>query len=414
MSLYKRGSIWYYDFWFKGHRRNASTSQVTRSDAEQFERDIKRGLRRQLAGLEAPPAQAAPTFQDWAEVHYRERIRHITRPDFLEHSINVILRFWGTRPSDGGVPEEPYHDLRLDDPIREPVWIERFEAWMRARGSSPQTRNHYRSTLRGMYRTALLPAYRGSSGVSVNPFRDVARDSVSERTVTVSVEDLRKWLAAASYHVRLAVAIAALAPKLRLASVLALTWAEHIDAEFHYISVRRHKTATKVKRPQVVPISEQLRTILHDARLRTHTFVVEYRQRPIKSIRGGLQEAAKRAGLAYGRAGDGVTFHTLRHTAASLLAELGESEAIRKEVMGHRDIATTQRYTHLRPIHEIPAHERLAAAVPISDLVMDPRRRARNKPVGKSVGTLTDTDRQTPTKTGSLRQTLTGDENPAT
>ena len=124
-------------------------------------------------------------------------------------------------------------------------------------------------------------------------------------------------------------------------------------------------------------------------------------------------EAAKRAGLAYGRAGDGVTFHTLRHTAASLLAELGESEAIRKEVM-HRDIATTQRYTHLRPIHEIPAHERLATAMPIADLVMDPRRRARNKAVGKSVGTLPDTDRQTPTKTGSLRQTPTGDQNPAT
>jgi integrase len=146
----------------------------------------------------------------------------------------------------------------------------------------------------------------------------------------------------------------------------------------------------------------------------TAYFVVEYRQRPIKSIRGGLQEAAKRAGLAYGRAGNGVTFHTLRHTAASLLAELGESEAIRKEVMGHRDIATTQRYTQLRPVHEIPALERLAAAVPISDLVMDPRRRASNKPVGKSVGTLSDTDRQTPTKTGSVRQTLTVGENSVT
>src|SRR6185436_17051762 len=190
-----------------------------------------------------------------------------------------------------------------------------------------------------------------------------------------------------------------------LASVLALTWSEHIDAEFHYISVRRHKTATKVKRPQVVPISEQLRTILHDARLRTHNYVVEYRQRPIKSIRGGLQEAAKRAGIAYGREGDGVTFHTLRHTAASLLAELGESEAIRKEVMGHRDIATTQRYTHLRPVHEIPAHERLADAVPIADLVTAARKRASGKGVGKSVGTLTESLGQTPTKTWPDRQT---------
>jgi hypothetical protein len=49
---------------------------------------------------------------------------------------------------------------------------------------------------------------------------------------------------------------------------------------------------------------------------------------------------------------------------AALLAELGEPEAIRKEVLGHRHITTTQRYnTHLRPIHEIPAHEPPSDAV---------------------------------------------------
>jgi hypothetical protein len=55
--------------------------------------------------------------------------------------------------------------------------------------------------------------------------------------------------------------------------------------------------------------------------------------------------------------------------------------------MGHRDIATTQRYTHLRPVHEIPAHERLADAVPIADLVTASRKRASGKAVGKNVGT---------------------------
>ena len=50
--------------------------------------------------------------------------------------------------------------------------------------------------------------------------------------------------------------------------------------------------------------------------------------------------------------------------------------------MGHRDIATTQRYTHLRPVHEIPAHERLADAVPIADLVTATRKRAPRTRVG--------------------------------
>jgi integrase len=260
--------------------------------------------------------------------------------------------------------------------------------------------------LRGFYKTALLPGYRATSGITVNPFRDVPRETVVERTVTIAVEDLRSWLTHASYHVRLAVAIAALAPKLRLANVLALTWQEHIDPDFRFITVHRHKTAKTLQRPQVVPISEQLRLILRDARQRTHTHVVEYRQRPVKTIRGGLRLAVERAGLPFGRAVGGATFHTLRHTAASLLAELGEPEAIRKEVMGHRNIATTQRYTHLRPVHEIPAHERLADAVPIADLVTVARKRASGRGVGKSDGTLPGTLGETSTKTGPDRQTL--------
>src|SRR4051812_13498140 len=96
-----------------------------------------------------------------------------------------------------------------------------------------------------------------------------------ERMVTISLEDLRSWLANATYHVRLAVAIAALAPKLRLANVLALTWNEHLHPPPPYLPLYRHKTATALKRPQVVPIIDQLRLILKDAWQRTNTYVVE-------------------------------------------------------------------------------------------------------------------------------------------
>jgi len=56
--------------------------------------------------------------------------------------------------------------------------------------------------------------------------------------------------------VRLAVTIAALAPKLRRASVLALTWQEHVDPDLRFITVHRHKTVGTLRRPQVVPISD--------------------------------------------------------------------------------------------------------------------------------------------------------------
>jgi hypothetical protein len=151
---------------------------------------------------------------------------------------------------------------------------------------------------------------------------------------------------------------------------------------------RQHKTAVKTRRPLVVPISDQLRAVLKDAQQRAPgRYVVSFRGKPVKSIRGGLQAAAKAAGVPYGRAlENGITFHTLRHTAATILAELDVSEAKRRSAMGHRHLATTQKYTHLRPMHEVPTFEALSAALPIADLVMEPWRRASRKPPAKRAG----------------------------
>lgn len=146
--------------------------------------------------------------------------------------------------------------------------------------------------------------------------------------------------------------------------------------------MQKHKTSNRTGKPLVVPIVEQLRAILEDARRRTPgSRVVAYRGRPLKSIRGGLALAAERAGLVYGRdAVDGVTFHTIRHTMATLLAEQTEiGESMRRELMGHESIATTQLYTHIRPLPQRAPLEQLSAGVPIQDLVTAPRQRASAK-----------------------------------
>jgi integrase len=46
---------------------------------------------------------------------------------------------------------------------------------------------------------------------------------------------------------------------------------------------------------------------------------------------------------------DGVHFHTLRHTAASWLVMRGVPLPIVQSILGHSDIAVTQRYAHLAP-----------------------------------------------------------------
>lgn len=121
------------------------------------------------------------------------------------------------------------HDLHLGDPIVDPDWIVQFETWMERRGRAGQTRNQYRSALCQMFKLAMAPAWRKKTGVTVNPFLGIQRDRGVSRQTVMTVDDVRALIAAASYHVRLAVAIGALAPKLRLANILALRWREHVE-----------------------------------------------------------------------------------------------------------------------------------------------------------------------------------------
>jgi hypothetical protein len=64
---------------------------------------------------------------------------------------------------------------------------------------------------------------------------------------------------------------------------------------------------------------------------------------------------------------------------ATLLAELGISDELRRVVMGHTDIRTTQGYTHLRPLHERAPLAALSDAMPLQGTVQGPRLVASRK-----------------------------------
>jgi site-specific recombinase XerD len=66
-----------------------------------------------------------------------------------------------------------------------------------------------------------------------------------------------------------------------------------------------------------------------------------------------LIQAAKRANVT------DVTLHTFRHTFASWLVMEGIDINTVRELLGHSDIKTTMKYTHLAPEHVKRAVERL-------------------------------------------------------
>lgn len=386
MTVYrdKGAKTYVYDFYFRGQRYKATTHQQNITDARAVENEVKVRLRRQAGGILRP--EDTPRFQQWSEVYYARAEKLLRAPEHVKETLRVVLRFWGDRPGPNSRvpadPKAPYHNLRLADPIEDPRWIDKFEEWVEARGVSAQMRNHYFSMLSRMYRTALLPQYRQQTGMSFNPFAGIPKQRTQPRDVTLTVDQIRDWIRHASYHVRLTAAIAALAPKLRVANVLALEWKQHLDPRLTYITVHDHKTAGATGRPLVAPIPAQLRRILEDARRRHpgSRYVVTYRSGPVKSIVAGVAAAFEAAGIVYGlKVPGGATFHTLRHSMSTLLAEMDESEASRQALMGHESSQTTQKYTHLRPVRERRAAERLSRAVKIADVVTLPHLRAKRR-----------------------------------
>lgn len=425
MTVFKhpRGTTWRYDFrWTppgatKAKRYIGNTGQITKDAAERVELQVKDRIRQEAYGVALPDRAHSPSIHKFAEVHLQRVARRgrLTRIDELKQTLRLCLQFWGRRPARlpnaAAAPPQwqhmieaaharadaaPYHDLKLIDPILEPAWIERFEEWLTARGLSGARKNHYRSAMSGIYRTALLPAHRKVSGVTMNPFLNLERDRVRSRDTVLTVEQLRAWMTAAAPHVQLAMAIAVYAPEMRLGAILGLKWKEHLDRGLTRI-VTGHKSERWTGAPQAIPISESLREILVGVRARQvgAVHVVSMRlpdgtYARVKRIDTALRLAMARANktlpeadrLTYG-ADAGATFHTIRHTVATLLAEWGEPEKLRQLLMGHSSLDTTQKYTHLAARAKVEPLNRLATKIPLGDVVQERVQKARAAARGK-------------------------------
>jgi integrase len=398
MTVYrgKKDKTYRYDFWYRKQRYTGSTGQSKKRAAEDAERKIQEDVERQAAGLPpiAPPADLqSPKIQDWANVYVAHQERRGRKIAPLTRDLAVALKFFGALPARIERSEdEPYHDLTLAQVAADPMWVERFEQWMDARrvhipvvskgrvlhmrktkrriGAS--AKNHLRSAMSGIFKVALLPKHKAVTQVTTNPWTDVPRDSTKRRSTNVTIEQLRAWIRASAPHVKLALAIAALAPKLRVANVLSLQWGIEIHLKRSTIVVEEHKTMRGTGLPLVVPITPTLGMILAHAYVRRDTSsrsVIAYRGRRIKSLKTGLRNAARRAGLDYGLlVKRGVTFHTLRHYAATTLAALGVSDALKRDTMGWQDMSTARIYEELTASHQVGPLAQLAEATPLADL----------------------------------------------
>lgn len=140
-----------------------------------------------------------------------------------------------------------------------------------------------------------------------------------------------------------ALVLAALTTGARKGELLGLTWAS-VDLERAEARITRTKNSDSRVLPLVPAVVEELAKFKAGA----SSLVFRSPRDPARafSFESRFHEALRQAGIR------GVTFHTLRHSAASALARNGATLLEVAEVLGHRQLQTSKRYAHLATSHK--------------------------------------------------------------
>jgi integrase len=163
----------------------------------------------------------------------------------------------------------------------------------------------------------------------------------------------------------------------RLTDLASLTWA-NLDLEKNQIRLVTRKTGKTLLLPIAAPLRALIPTLPGfdnpKAPLHPRSFATIQRQKgragPLSNqfaallVDAGLREASDRVGAGKGRsarrAKNELSFHSLRHTAVSLLKNAGIPEAVVMELVGHDSKQMSAHYTHVGR----EALEKAAAALP--------------------------------------------------
>ena len=121
---------------------------------------------------------------------------------------------------------------------------------------------------------------------------------------------------------------------MRRGEIAAMRW-EHLDRQARVLLV----PVTKTRTPREVPLSRAAAAVLDALPRRIDGRV--WSMRP-DSISQAFERVCKAAGI------EGLTFHDLRHEAASRLSEKGFGAMEVAAITGHKTMQMVKRYTHFR------------------------------------------------------------------
>lgn len=221
---------------------------------------------------------------------------------------------------------------------------------------APATLNRYAASLAAVVTWAIKK--RIAPKGYVHPCRSVERrPENNEKTRFLDDDERQRLLQAckdAAWPKLYLIVLMALTTGARKGELLGLRWGD-IDLDQGLAGV----AVTKNNDPRMLPLVPAVVDELRRFKGAPTALVFEARRNKLRAyaFEPGYLQALKQARIR------GVTFHTLRHSCASSLARNGASLLEIGDVLGHRQMAMTKRYSHLATDHKAGLVHRVLGSV---------------------------------------------------
>ncbi|HEX9666404.1 MAG TPA: site-specific integrase [Thermodesulfobacteriota bacterium] len=326
-SIYKRGKSWYIAYYADGKQireKIGSTALITKGQAEQalkarmgevVQDRFNLKSKRPAIGFE----KLVEKYLDYSKANHRSYKRSVT-------ICKALLRF--------------FKGHSIDDITS---WsVEQFKAKRKDEGKTLGNINRELTVLKRMFNLAIEWGL-----ASANPVKGVKFFKVSnQRMQILREEDFLRLYEVAAPHLK-PILICAVSTGMRRSEILGLKW-EDVNLKQRTITVRD----TKNFEFRFIPINETLLQTLTELQENASSeYVFNYKGSPVKEIKSAFETALNKAKISRCR------FHDLRHTIATRLVMNGVDLVTVQELLGHRSIVMTKRYSHPTPEHKKRAIE---------------------------------------------------------
>lgn len=316
MRLYQRGSVWYIDYSFKGKRVRKRIGP-SRERAEEILKRINRKIRK--GNTEGLDRQTFLLFEKVCDEYLNYSAANKAKSSYRRDQIsitNLLNVFRGRLITDITAYE-----------------LEQYKN-QRRRKVQPATVNRELACIKHMFTKALdWKLIKENTTKCVKLFKEPPG-----RIRYLSEEEMKRLLDCCRKYLK-PIVMMALNTGMRKSEILALKWSD-VDMINRMIKI----TNSKNNETRYVPINDNLFATLikmsHCSAGEKKIFTWD-NGKPIKYINNGFYNAMKRANITNFR------FHDLRHTFASHLVMKGVDIRIIQQLLGHKTLAMTMRYSHV-------------------------------------------------------------------